>query len=466
MSWTGIPRSSPRESKKSASTSDWSYYAGLDEIYHARWSARALGRLLVFREAVDHFWPKPRGYPVKVIQVAGTSGKGSTCQFIQSGLQVYGRAGCYVKPHVFDYSERFVVEGKQLGHEEILAVWNSEIKPYCVKNALRGEAWEIDHPEASLLIAMHLFEQRGLEWAAIETGIGGRYDPVSVLDVVATVLTNVGRDHEEVLGSEHWQRALEKSGICRPGVPLILGDRDRRTVDVVTAVCRDVGTPLHIVDSAEVSELKRTLAGLGSKDSGLLLGSRHQLQNASVAAAAVRTVVERASISEMAARFMATRFVGRFWKVEDRVYADVAHNPSKTQALAEEAELRFPGQKKVFVIGISGRRSSVDIVEPLVSQARAIVVTSAGYKGQDPNKVHASLTERYPSLPVHLAPDPQTTLKVAKNLRRAKEVIIFTGSTYMVDQALNPDKRLRHLNATYGWRNARLRARPDDVKPS
>lgn len=361
---------------------------------------------------------------------------------------------------MFDYAERFVVEGRQLGHDELLSVWNEEIKPYCVRNALRGEAWEIDHPEASLLIAMRLFEVHGLEWAAIETGIGGRYDPVSTLDVVATVLTNVGRDHEEVLGSEHWQRALEKSGICRSGVPLILGDRDKRTVEVVTAVCRELGAPLYQVGAVDISELRNAVSSSRLKDSELL-GSKHQLQNASVAAKTVRVLVKDASVKVMADRFMETRFVGRFWKVEDGVYADVAHNPSKTQALAEEAELRFPRQKKVFVIGISGKRDAVDIVEPFAEQARAIVVTSAGYKGQDPSKVHSALRDRYPSLPIHLAPDPQATLKVAKNLRRGKEMIIFTGSTYMIDQALNRDERLRHLNATYGWRNARLRQKPE-----
>ncbi len=451
---------------RNATPSEWSYYAGLDEIYHARWAARALGRLRAFREAVDHFWPKPKGYPVKVIQVAGTSGKGSTCQFIQSGLRPYGKAGCYVKPHVFDYAERFVVEGRQLGHDEILATWNEEIKPYCVKMAMKGETWEIDHPEASILVAMRLFQEHDLEWAAVETGIGGRYDPVTTLDVVATVLTNVGRDHEDVLGSEHWQRALEKAGICRPGVPLILGDKDRRTVEVVSAVCEDVGTPLYHVDAPMASEVKEALSLGRAGGPGLLLGSRHQLQNATVAAQTIKVLVKGASVKVMAQRFAETRFVGRFWGVEEGVYADVAHNPSKTQALAEEAELRFPGQKKVFVIGISGRRSPVDIVEPFVAQARAVVVTSAGYKGQDPAQVYAALREKHPSLPIHLAPDPQTTLKVAKNLRRGRETIIFTGSTYMIDQALNPDERLRHLNATYGWRNERLRRRAPEPGPA
>ncbi len=408
----------------------------------------------MFREAVDHFWP--RGYPVKVIQVAGTSGKGSTCQFIQSGLQEYGRAGCYVKPHLFDYSERFVIGGKQVSHDEILSVWSEAVRPYCISNAVRGEAWEIDHPEASLLIAMSLFERHELEWAAIETGIGGRYDPVSTLDAVATVLTNVGRDHEDVLGSEHWQRSLEKSGICRRGVPLVVGDRDERTLEVVSHVARDVGAPMHIVTPRDASELREALASARTKESNLVLGSRHQLQNASVASVTIRLLVKDADARALAPRFMETKFVGRFWKVEEGVYADVAHNPSKTQALAEEAEQRFPRQKKVFVVGISGRRSPVDIVEPFEAQARAVVVTSAGYKGQDPNKVCVALRERYPSLPIHLEPDPRATLKVAKNLRRGRETIVFTGSTYMIDQALNPDDRLRHLNAVYGWRNARL----------
>jgi dihydrofolate synthase / folylpolyglutamate synthase len=404
---------------------------------------------------VDHFWPK--GYPVKVVQVAGTSGKGSTCQLIQSGLRPYGRAGCYVKPHVFDYSERFVVDGRQVPHEEIMTIWTEEIRPYCVASSMRGEPWELDHPEVSLLIAMRLFEKHALDWAAIETGIGGRYDPVSMLDVVATVLTNVGRDHEEMLGSEHWQRALEKAGICRPGIPLVLGDADKRTVEVVTAVCRDVGTPLRIVSPEDITELRESLAATRQRDSGFLLGSKHQMQNAAVAAMTVKMLVKRAKVETMLPKFIETRFVGRFWKVEKGVFADVAHNPSKTQALAEEAESRFPRRKKVFVIGISGKRNPVDIVEPLVPQARSIVVTAAGYKGQDPGKVHAAIRERFPSLPIQLVPDPQTTLKVAKNLRRGREVIIFTGSTYMIDQALNPDERLRHLNATYGWRNERMR---------
>ena len=439
--------------KKASEKSLWSYYAGVDEIYHSKWTANVSASLSSFREAVDHFWPN--GYPIKLIQVAGTSGKGSTCKFLQSGLSYYGKSGCYVKPHVFDYAERFTVNDGQVGHEEILATWYEQVKPFVIKRVAE-DRFPLDHPEVSLLIALLLFERHHLQWAAIETGIGGRYDPVSTLDVVATVITNVGRDHEDVLGSEHWQRALEKAGVSRPGVPLILGDDNPQTVEVIEAYCRDTGTPLIKVIGTDIKKIESALGRLArSKQGNMFDGSRHQLQNAVTAIKTIQTLVKSASIDELLPRLLKTEFVGRFWRIEEDVYADVAHNPSKTSALAKEIQAKFPRKRKVFVIGITGKRNPVEVLAPLVPQAKAIVVTSAGYKGQDPEAVYSILREAYPALAMHLSTKPKLTLKVAKSLRSKGEPIIFTGSTYMIDQALNPDDRLRHLNGVYGWREVR-----------
>ncbi len=405
------------------------------------------------KEAVRHFWPQPPGYPVKLVQVAGTSGKGSTSQFIQTGLSAYGKAGAYVKPHVFDFAERFVVEGAPVEHSEIARVWEEDIRPYCVESSLRGEVWAIDHFEASLLVALKLFQRHRLDWAVIETGMGGRYDPATALDVVATVVTNVGQDHEEALGAEHWQRALEKAGICRPGIPLFSADQDPRSAGVLEEVCRDVGAPFHGVSAPEVERLKKLVARSGEPERrGDLLGSDHQLMNAALAAKVVESLVGGATLERLARKFLAAKYVGRFWRIEKDVYADVAHNPSKTKALADELKARFPRTKKVLVVGISGPRDPVAVMAPLVAQAKAIVVTSAGFKGQDPDKVYARLRDAFPETPIHLAPNPATTLSVAKNLRGQSEVILFTGSTYMIDQALNRDEHLRHLNASVGWR--------------
>lgn len=454
--WTTIKRKIPSETSVNG-TSRWSYYAAVDEIYHAKWTAKHLARFKVVREAVEHFWPQPAGYPVKLIQVAGTSGKGSTSQFIQAGLSGYGRAGAYVKPHVFDFAERFTIDGEPASYAEIVRVWEEEVRPYSVDSAFRGDEWTLDHFEASLLIALMLFERRRLRWAVIETGMGGRYDPVTALDVVATVVTNVGQDHEEALGAERWQRALEKAGICRRGVPLFSSDKDERTTQVLMEVSRDVGAPFHHVTSSEVERLRKLVAGRKKREESGLLGSEHQLENAALAAKVVDFLVGGANLERLSRSFIAASYVGRFWKIEKGVYADVAHNQSKTRALAEELKSRFPGAKKVFVVGISGPRDPVAVMAPIISQAKAIVVTSSGFKGQDPSVVYTRLRDAFPETPIHLAPNPATTLSVAKNLRGASEVIVFTGSTYMVDQALNKDEQLRHLNASIGWRDSSKR---------
>ncbi|QQG48027.1 MAG: hypothetical protein HY247_04455 [archaeon] len=438
------------------SASPWSYYVAVDEVYHSKWASKQLARLEVVREAVRHLWP--RGYPVKLIQVAGTSGKGSTCQFLQRGLSAYTKAGCYVKPHVFDYSERFVVEDGLASHEEIADVWARDIRPYCVQSALRGEVWVLDHFEASLLVALRIFERHKLRWAVIETGLGGRYDPVTALKVEATVLTNVGQDHEEVLGQELWQRALEKGGICRPGVPLFTADSNQITKRVLSGLCRDVGSPLHILSAGDVRTIRDAwLKADKSALSGALLESRYQATNAALAAKVILQLIPSAKIKTVVSKFLDARFVGRFWAVEKDVFADVAHNPSKTKALSEDLGARFGDAKLVLVVGITGARDPVAVIGPLVAHARAVVVTSAGFKGQDPERVFSSLKESYPGLPMQLASDPGTALSVARNLTSKGEKILFTGSTYMIDQALNKDDKLKLLNGSVGWREHRQR---------
>ena len=358
-----------------------------------------------------------------------------------------------MKPHVFDFAERFVLDKGPADHDEIVRVWEEDLRPYSVESAMRGDAWTLDHFEASLLIALKLFERHRLRWAVIETGMGGRYDPATALEVVATVVTNVGQDHEESLGAEHWQRAVEKAGICRPGVPLFSADQDDRTIGVLREVCRDVGAPYHLLAPKDTERMKRLVTERGKPNTpDRLLFSEHQMVNAALAARVVDFVVGGASLERLAEGFLAARYVGRFWKIEEGVYADVAHNSSKTEALANELRLRFPRAKKVFVVGISGPRDPIAVVGPLVSQAKALVVTSAGFKGQDPNKVYSRLRDAFPETPIHLAPNPATTLSVAKNVSGQSEVIVFTGSTYMIDQALNQDEHLRHLNASVGWR--------------
>ena len=124
-----------------------------------------------------------------------------------------------MSPHLFDYRERFSIGGEFVSHDDVTAVWEERVRPYCVQLGLRNQDHVHTFHEVSILIALALFEKHEVEWAAMETGIGGRYDQTRALDVVGCALTNVGSDHAHMLGEELWQRVLDKAGIARPGVP-------------------------------------------------------------------------------------------------------------------------------------------------------------------------------------------------------------------------------------------------------
>ena len=167
------------------------------------------------RRSIRTLWPD--GHPTKLIHVAGTGGKGSTCRFLETGLSTIGKAGAFMSPHLFDYRERFSINGEFAAREDITELWETVVQPHCVRLSLQNSNHTHSFLESSILIALALFEKYDVEWAAIETGVGGRYDQTRALDVVATLLTNVGSDHAHMLGREQWQRALDKAGIAREG---------------------------------------------------------------------------------------------------------------------------------------------------------------------------------------------------------------------------------------------------------
>ncbi len=104
---------------------------------------------------------------------------------------------------------------------DITWAWETRIKPHCVRLALRNEHYTHTFSEVCILIALALFDKYEVNWAALEVSVGGRYDQARALDVVASVLTNVGGDHAHMLGHEQWQRVLDKAGIARPRVPFL-----------------------------------------------------------------------------------------------------------------------------------------------------------------------------------------------------------------------------------------------------
>ena len=183
------------------------------------------------------------------------------------------------------------------------------------------------------------------------------------------------------------------------------------------------------------------------------MGSGHQQWNATLSLAIVNHLLPNPNPKEIVKRFANIRFQGRFQKIEAGIYADIAHNPPKVQALAHEVKTRFPSVRKIFVLGLAGNRSPKQVFAPILTIADRLIITSASYEGISPEQIHKELSTINPrKIPLEVIADPPTAFAQAKLAKDPEDIVILTGSTYAIDQMLNPDPYLRHINATYGWR--------------
>lgn len=425
------------------------WISAVDEIYHDRWAAGKLLRVRLLGRSLRAFWPD--GHPTKLVHVAGTNGKGSVCRLLEAAFSSAAPAGAMVNPHLFDFAERFSLGGRFADHAELAALWRERVRPHSLDRAEANLEHALSFAEAGILLALLLFERHGVAHAAVETGVGGRYAPTMAIDPALCVLTDVGRDHPATLGRQPWQRALEKAGIARPGRPLLTA-ASGEALDVIAAVAAEEGAPLSTVGAAEAEALRQRAEALRP---GLPPRPAHAWLNAALAFEAARRLVptldEEAALGAL---LDAPPLPGRFWRVREHLIADVAHNPDKLAALARQLDADEPGRPLRLVFGVSRNRELAPMLERLLPRATAAVFTSAGYAGRDPRELLVECRALAPGLAATAVSDPREALATAEAERRGDELVLLTGSAYSVDQALNPDRWMRTLNAEYGRRGA------------
>ncbi|MCM1499114.1 MAG: Mur ligase family protein, partial [Clostridium sp.] len=188
-----------------------------------------------------------RKYPV--IHVAGTNGKGSTCSFLTSILAQSGkRVGMFTSPHLERINERIRINQRLISDDEFTALFEEVMAGVqCAKKSGLG------HPsffEFMFLMGAVYFQKQKVDYAVFETGMGGRLDATNVVQPVLTVITSVGMDHTQFLGSTLEEIAAEKAGIIKEGIPVVFYDHKDAATPVITKYCEKMGAKLHIVEKS------------------------------------------------------------------------------------------------------------------------------------------------------------------------------------------------------------------------
>ena len=286
------------------------------------------------------------------ILVGGTNGKGSTVAMLSAIYRSAGyKVGAYTSPHIEHFCERIKVDG-----------------------AFADEAWIVDalqhidnnrapesltYFEFTTLAAMHVFNEQQCDVLLFEVGLGGRLDATNIWDADCSIITSIGLDHEEYLGSDTALIAVEKAAIGRPGKPFVVGEHN--PPDSLSDYATQHAFELVDVGSTPQAELPETS-----------LAGAHQKRNAGCAVAAVTALGDILPVSDQTVRhaLMNTFIDGRF---ERRVIGgvqvifDAAHNPAGALELARTWAFEFPEQRCEIIFATLADKDIAGVVDALKS---------------------------------------------------------------------------------------------------
>jgi dihydrofolate synthase / folylpolyglutamate synthase len=188
---------------------------------------------------------------VKTVHVAGTNGKGSTSHMLASILQTSGyKTGLYTSPHLKSFTERIRIDGQEIPEHYVLDFVNRVVP---VIEQVQPSFFEI-----TVAMAFDYFASAHVDIAVIEVGLGGRLDSTNVITPELSVITNIGWDHKEILGDTLERIAFEKAGIIKPGVPVVISERQPETQDVFIRRAAEQNAPIFFAaDDYEVQPVTK-----------------------------------------------------------------------------------------------------------------------------------------------------------------------------------------------------------------
>lgn len=303
----------------------------------------------------------------KSIHIAGTNGKGAVAAILDASLRAAGLStGRYTSPHLVRLNERFFLDGEPVG-DDVLEVASSNVERAVV--SLGDAAGETTFFEALTAVAFAVYAAHGVDAVVLETGLGGRLDATNIADTAVSVITRIGLDHCDWLGSSIAEIASEKAGIIKPGIPVVLGANLPEVRAVIEKRAAELGSPFYY--APEIASDAFIPAGFALKGS-------FNRENAVTALAVLKVIRERSIFAlphpgNIYDGFSRVVWPGRFQKVGN-VIIDGAHNPPAANALAA-ALAETPGRKYVLVAGFCADKDvgeTISILAPFVKRAYAV----------------------------------------------------------------------------------------------
>ena len=385
----------------------------------------------------------------KSVHIAGTKGKGSTAAMLASILKQSGyRTGLYTSPHLLSIRERIQVDGRQISEDEFARL-AARVKPEVEAVNTSSDLGELTTYEILTALAFMYFQDRGVAYQVLETGLGGRLDATNVVQPEVCVITSISYDHMDVLGDTLAEIARGKAGIIKPGSIVVTAPQVPEAMDVLEDVCRQREVKLVRVGS-DVSWRQKSLSP--EKQSFQLRGLKedynievpllgeYQLENAATAIAAAEALDERGAV--ITAEAITNGIAGVNWpgrlqvlRRKPWVIVDGAHNGDSVRRLVTALRQYFTFEKAVVIFGASSDKNIAAMVAELKTFPDRVIVTSSHH----PRAVAVGqLVEEFSreSIMPEASENVASAVEKALSLAGPADLVCATGSLFLVAEVM------------------------------
>lgn len=383
----------------------------------------------------------------KSIHIAGTNGKGSTAHALAAVLQTAGyTTGLYTSPHLKSFRERIKINGIEIPENEVVQFVEAN-KDYLLE--LKPSFFEM-----TVALSFAYFAKQGIDYAVIETGMGGRFDSTNVIHPLLSIITNIGFDHEQFLGDTLDKIAFEKAGIIKEHVPVVIGQTHDKTASVFRSIAADRKTNIIFADqslkvnftgynrqSKDKSLAQYSLSGSAATVANIeldLLGS-YQAKNLPAIIVALDQLnalglqLHPKHIKEGLSHIIPNTGLKGRWQIlssEPLTICDTGHNANGIQEIIDQLSVIKGQQKLYMILGMVKDKAHYKVLEKLPKDAEYFFCQADQPRSMPARELQSLATEL--GLKGEVIENVNQARMAAEKKATKEDLIFIGGSTFVV----------------------------------
>ena len=376
---------------------------------------------------------------IRFIHVAGTNGKGSVASALATILNLSGyNVGLYTSPHLVRFNERICINNRMISDENVVASYEA------VKSVHHG-AREPTFFEFSTAMALYEFGRQNVDWAVIETGMGGRLDATNIIKPALSIVTNISQEHRNYLGNTISDIAREKGGIIKRDIPVITGAKQKRVISILKAIAESQSARFYRFGEAFRVRRNRnstfTYIGIDHVWKNMFTGlvGSHQVDNAALTLAACEVLIrDHLDITQKNIKdgLKQNKWPGRLEIISQKplILLDGAHNFIAARNLSRYLFENLSDRNITLVVGILDDKPYASMLKSLIPLCNKVVLTRPKIDRALGLKTLLSITKKL-TKNIDIIPDVEKAVKHAVETTPSKDVICIAGSLYVVGEA-------------------------------